>query len=251
LSKDLQLKKGGRLFIKEWDKDYNDFIEKEMINEELMFHFYDSICLERGITLKDLFLLVKKHVDALSLIVGCPFLDDLVEEALSSPVKSRDKIGMVVLKLSWFSFIEQDKIYECLRFYGMGNDSYSLEFTPINELVFYPLILDEEYIIVGEKEEEKFKSSKDFKLIDLLRGVIDELSYMGPPDIREFARSEISKKSDEPEVLLSIEELENKFNNNLKKTKKPCYVCGDDSRSKDFGKPENMCFRCYKEIKEN
>lgn len=262
MSRDLQLKKGGKLFIKDWDGDENDFVEQEVDNEEFMFHFYDSICLDKGVTLRDVFLMVKQNLEVCSIAVGCPFLDDLVDEALATPKKNKDRSGMVGVRLTWCVFIEEEgdeekSILDHISFHGIGDKEYALEFTPINEIVMCPLIMDEEYVVRDGSKDEiiHLSTKKKFNLIDLLRGVIDELSYMGPPDIREFALAELQKSAemedDGTPKIFTQEDLEKRLKEKMEGSKKPCRICGEDARSPDFGKPKDVCPKCYKEIKEN
>jgi len=261
LSRDLQLKRGGKLFTKEWDSEENDFIEQEIDIEEFMFHFYDSICLDKGVILRDVFLMIGQNLEVCSFAVGCPFLDDLVDEALTTPKKNKDKVGMAAVKLSWSVFIEEEdegkSILDHLSFHGIGDREYALEFVPINELVMYPIIIDENYIIHDGSDEDKvhLSTTKKFVLIDLIRGVVDELSYMGPPDIREFALAELQRSAEKDEdgmpKMFTMEDLEKRQREKMEKNKKPCRICGEDSRSPDFSKPNDLCFKCYKEVKEN
>lgn len=261
MSRDIQLKKGGRLFVKEWDSEENDFVEQEIDDEEFTFHLYDSICLDNNITLRDIFYMIKRNLGACSIAVGCPFLEDLVDEALSTPKRSEERKGLVALNLSWSVFIEEDDegqfIIDHISFSGIGDKEYTLEFTPINELVLYPLMLNEDYIVHDGSIDEKIhlSSRKRFMLIDILRGIVDELSYMGPPDIREFALSELKKNSETDEDgiprIFTHEDLEKRMKKKMEEGKKPCRICGKDARSPDFGKPADVCPDCYKFIKEN
>jgi len=262
LSRDLQLRKGGKLFVKEWDGEEDDFIEQELDSEEFMFHLYSSVCLDKDIRLRDIFLMTKHNLDICSIVVGCPFLDDLVEEALTTPKRNKEHDGMVALCLSWCVFIEEEdnerkSILDHINFHGIGDKEYALEFIPINELVMYPLLINEEYTVRdgSMNEEIHLSTRKKFNLIDLLRGIIDELSYMGPPDIRGFALAELQKNANEEDdnmpKLFTAEDLEKRLKEKMEKNKKPCRICGEDARSPDFGKPNDICPKCYRNIKEN
>lgn len=253
MSRDIQLKKGGRLFVKEWDPYEKDFIEQEIFPEEFMFHLYDSISLDRDVILKDVFFMIVRNLEICSLVVGCPFLEDLVTESFIEFKKDIVREGMIGLKLFWAAFVEQeddedDSISEQVIFYGFGDGEYSLDFIPINELTGYRIFCDETYILEFS-EEQKIVTKKKFLLLDILRSIVDTLSYMGPPGIKDFVRNEIDKKGDGN--LLNIEELEQKHKEEMKKSIKPCSLCGEDCRSADFNKPNNICPKCFKNIKEN
>jgi hypothetical protein len=261
LSRDLQLKKGGRLFVKEWDTEKNDFIELEICSDEFMFHLYDSICLGNGVTLMDVFLMLRQNIEISSISIGCPFLDDIIDEALSAPKKNIERSGMAAVLLSWSVFSEKEDednfILDHLSFRGIGDKEYPLEFVPTNELVMYPLSVDENYIVYDSTDDDKiyFSTKKKFVLIDLIRGIVDELSYMGPPDVREFALFELQKSAEKDEngmpKMFTMEDLEKRHKEKMERNKKPCRICGEDARSPDFVKPDDLCSKCYKMTKEN
>jgi hypothetical protein len=202
--------------------------------------------------------MIKNNLYPCIIVTGCPFLDDLMEEALSPSKKNEEYSGLVALILSWETFIEEEdegsSVIDHISFCGIGDKDYALEFTPLNMLSTYPIITNEEYKIrSGSTDEIYFSTIRKFSLIDVLRGIVDELSYMGPPDIREFALMELRKdvENDGLPKLFTPEDLENRRKERMEKSKKPCRICGEDARSADFGKPDDICPKCYKEIREN
>lgn len=253
MSKELQLRKGGRLFVKEWDFEKNDYIDEKVSAEEFIFHIYDTICFDRDVKLRDFFLMVNENIEFCSIITGCPFIEDLISEALHIHKKCSKNIS--ALRISWISVIVKDdegeSIEDYASFHAIGDKEYEIEFTPINELSLYPIIIDESYVIKNKKDKTLLQTKKKYRLIDILKTIIDELSYMGPPEMREFAFEEMKKQIDENISILSQEELDKKFKRKMKKNKKPCILCKRDARSPCFGKPENICAKCYQKIKEN
>jgi hypothetical protein len=237
---DLQLRKGGSLFIKEWKSNKSDYIENEILPKDFIFHSYDTICLGKNVTLRDVFLLIRKNIFVFSILTGCPQLNLLVEEALSVSDVNEDE-EIIILKLRRIVTIQRGVIYFDYNFEGLGkNKHYLLDFIPINRLVFYPIILDEGFIIEDSDKITHFKTNKLFTLAEMLNGIIENLSYMGPPNLKDFMLDDI-KNSD----IIQDHDL---FVNNKKFS---CYICGSDSRSQCFEKPSNMCEKCFRKIREN
>jgi hypothetical protein len=239
---DLQLRKGGNLFTKEWNSQSKDYIENKILPKDFIFHSYDTICLSKNITLRDVFLLMHKNITVFSVLTGCPRLDLLIEEALSVSDVDEDE-EMVILKLERDVTMQKDGIYFDYNFSGLGKDKhYQLEFVPINRLVFYPIIVNEDFIIKNS-DWIYFKTKKSFTLAEMLNGIVENLSYIGPPNLKEFVskdikKSDIVKKNCDSFVIDDVK----KFS---------CCICGADSRAQCFEKPSNMCEKCFKNIKEN
>jgi len=257
---DLQLRKGGKLFTSEWNIQEKNYMEREILQEDLLSHLYDSICFGKNITLRDIFLFMSRNVSAFSAVVACPFLEDLIEEALAEP-KIDEERDIAILKLSRVLTVEDGKLNSYFEFYGVGKkECYALEFTPINELALYIIVLDEE-IVIEDVDDNKIylKAKKTYTLADILIGIIDELAFMGPPDVREFAFEELKKRCEEitPDDKVenyrtfTAEDFNRKIKEEKEKNKVPCRICGEDSRSQYFEKPENMCKKCFKNIREN
>jgi len=252
---DLQLKRGGALVSQEWNSDAAKFIEKEVSADELIFHFNDVVCLATGVTLKDIFLLISKAVEIFSIVTGCPFLDELVAEALSK-VEAGEK-GIVALELKRIAVVHDMELFFHFDFHGLGEkDTYAIEFTPINELTTYPLILNEDIALEDGKTEQVYlKCKMGFTLVDILIGIIEELSYMGPPDVRQIALEELRKRADEVQEgnveTTSWEALRKRLEEEDNKNKIPCKICGKDARTQCFDKPSDICVACFERIKEN
>ena len=60
---DLQLKKGGELVCMEWEQQENNYVEKQIKTEDIIFYTNGTVCLEKNFTLKDLFLFVKRDIN--------------------------------------------------------------------------------------------------------------------------------------------------------------------------------------------
>jgi hypothetical protein len=248
---DLQLKKGGFLVTQEWSVSADDFIERKLGAEDVNFHMNDTICLENGVTLRDIFVLMSKNPYIYSVNSSCPFLDDLIGEALSVPSINEENNDIAALRLKWLSIIDCDadsSFLNCqMDFHGIGykKRQHSVQFLPINELVIYPVILDEEFIIINENHI-LLQTTRRFSLIEMFRGIIEELSYMGPPEIKSFALQEIRDRDWYPTYKVN-----NMIEKEMVNIDKPCKLCGEESRHPSFGKPPDICANCFRKIKEN
>jgi len=254
---DLQLKKGGILITKDWDPDADDFVEKRLEMEDLSFRLHDTICLENGVTLRDVFMLIVKSSYILSISTCCPFIDDLAEEALTVPKLNEENSDFAALRLKWRAMIDHDgdgKFFHChVDFHGIGRKKkqHSIQFSPINELAMYPVILDEEFIITdGDNDDVLLQTTRKFSLTEMLFGIINELAYMGPPDIKNFALQALKAHAG-PDVEICTSEDIDLSVEDFADDKKPCRICGEEARAPFFGKPSDMCRNCFKKTKEN
>jgi len=252
---DLQIRKGGKIITSEWDFDENDFVEREVTDDEILFYIHDSVCLDKGVDLKDIFLLIATNIEIYSVVVACPFLIELVEEALEPADFYKDSNSIIGLEFKRIMEIDGPWMDHFFEFYGLGEDkNYSLDFFPLNELISYPVYLNETVLIKNKKRKLPIlKTRQVFTLSEFLNGVIDELSFMGPPDLKEFTFESLkgSIPEDQDFKQFTTKDIEKRIKKEMKKNKIPCTICGKDSRADCFGKPKTLCEKCYRKTMEN
>lgn len=254
MSYDLQLRKGGLLITNEWDSDIRDYLEQIVDNDELIFYLYDTICLDRNINLRDIFLMISRNIEAFVSAIGCPFLEDLVKEGLSPRISNRKKDDMGHLELGRSASFSEGKLYLYTDFCGKGlEETWAIEFSPINELSFYPIVINEKVIVEDDSGNNVFQFNMPFTLLDFVKGIIDELSFVGPPDVKSLALKELKNRA---ESAVSgkgcdLEEIKEKLEDRKNRYKITCIVCGKDARSPHFHKPPTMCYECFRKTKEN
>lgn len=252
-----QIKKGGLVAQKTMNEKTNDFIEEIVSMNEVMIHLTDTVCLEDGFNLRDFFLLVRSNIALFTAITGCPFLEDIIAEGFQPFVKDENKSGIMKLQLKRrlvAEIIEEEKFLNLYTdFYGVGEkDIYAIEFSPINELTLYPIVLDDKLDI--EQDYENILTGRmPFTLYDVVKGIIDELSFLGPPDLKAFTLNELKRRAEEPYIEKKCSVINANTEVELLRTdiKKPCKLCGLDTRTPTFGKPSTLCDRCYLKIKQN
>lgn len=255
---DVKITKGGNLVVKEWNADNLDFAEQIIGRDEIKFNLQSKICLGVGITLRDIFLLLSKDIATFSVVLGCPFLEDILVDGLSEPVITENKKDIAFLELSRVIAIDKGEILWNLDFHGLGEeDSYAVELSPPNEISDLPLILNEDFIVSDiENEKVYLKTKMSYTLQDILIGIIDELSFAGPPDFKAMVLEELKERAKDlddskPKGFVEIEDLLDESDLILEKDKKPCRRCGKDSRSDQFDKPNDICDECFELTKEN
>ena len=136
-------------------------------------------------------------------------LKDYIEQSKNARSEEKDEDptdSMKFLELRWSTDIIDDETGEIFigtDFGGVGpheyNDgsgkiirdedcSYAVEFTPVQDLLAYPLKLDKEFII--QKYDHKspngvkiiFKGVRKFTVYDLFHGILWEISFLGSPE---------------------------------------------------------------------
>lgn len=251
---DIQLRKGGKLFVKSWSTRHNDYREEEVEYEYLSSHLHDPVCFDRDVRLKDVFLLMSRDVELFSGAASCPFLSEFVEEAMlpTIPSKARDS-GLGSLIVEWVATSEEDGnwheeahlyIYPTIR--GVGAElEFDLGTMRINEISMLPIVLDTNLEIIDRKTEEIiFEGIKPYSLLEMSKAVLDELGA-NPPDFREFMNSDMLD-----EVAPDINEKINRCIEEHNKIK-PCKMCGNDTKSYHFRKPDDVCGKCFEKMRGN
>lgn len=253
MNHEMQVKKGGIVVINEWDDEIKKFVERVIQPDEIINVLNNYVCITPDLTLRDLFYLMSKNITVFSIVSGCDFLDRLVAEALSEPVEDYNDISF--LELRRVATINNSDLYFYFDFSGKNNnDSYGIEFSPINSMCRFPIVLNENVLFLEKNYciKKEFNLNMSFTLAELIRGVVEELSFAGTPETKTFARECLSdvvneidnKKIKFEEIKTNIAKIENEGII-------PCKMCGGDARSCSFGKPEDICENCFDKIKEN
>lgn len=250
---DVQITKGGNLIAREWCSEIADFVNEDIDAIEIIPNLYSTTCLSVGVTLRDIFILLSKDVRTFSVVGACPFLDELIAEALKEPTFNKDKEDIAFLELSRFATFNRSEMFWNFDFHGCGqNEQFALEFSPLNDLSVLPVILDENITITNSDTDEAILRTKmPYTLSDIVNGIIEELSFIGPPDIKAYALQELKERADEINKGMVFEDLYKKIDKKLEENKIPCKWCGNDARSQHFDKPKDMCGECFEKTKEN
>lgn len=261
---ELQLCKGGQLKSMEWEE--NNYVEKIIDPEDFVFYINESVCLEKNVTLKDLFRLINSDVEYFSIITSCPVLSEMMEEGLSEEEADNEFCEISFLELQRVCYLEEEDadlkkyLSSHMEFSGVNNEEkYAVELLPLSLLSKFPLFLNEEvslfyYNNKTQEQETMYNYFQKFTLQELVNGIIEELSFSGPEqkvEIMEKIKNSIDQLDRGEVETFSLEEIKGRLEADIEKFKIPCSVCGQDSRSQHFGKPNNMCYSCFLKGKEN
>jgi hypothetical protein len=141
--------------------------------------------------------------------LGGSNFQDYLDEAKKKYVKSdfEDNIDFAVVDWA-VDYIKTKKkkdeaFYVWANFHGKKKRSlitYGFDFSPINTYKNKPLILDKTYEIwdtSGDSRTLLFKSRKDFTFFEAVGSILCDMSFYGPPKIRDEEQDRIFGKSDD------------------------------------------------------
>lgn len=215
----LEIHPGGKLF---W---YPIGKPKREVSEISYSFLFEKCIIADGVTLRDIFLLLKQNEDIYDKILG-NWLRDFLKEAFTL---SEEKTDLDYLALEWQTVIEstysesnpgETGIYgNCfpeLNGYGPGPDSnvevirWAISMTPVSKMIDLPLRFLKRYQIVNQvTHHEAWKNGGD-TLVDshtqefddsevlfgqILHGIMYEISFYGPPKDRDGTRESMEELS--------------------------------------------------------
>lgn len=246
---ELQLKKGGFLVSKFWNKEINDFSERKIEKDEYIFHLNDSICFEKGVTLKDVFLLFKGNIEYFSIIVGNLLLEDLIKEALSEPSEIEE--GLIFLEIRREVLIKNSEMYEFIDFFGIGDGiACGLEFSSPKELLHLPLLINEVVFVQNEDRDFERKLKRTFSLLEIITAISNEMGI--EKGVLNPDGENIQEIEEELSNMITSEELNKKIKEEINKRKKICKICKKNNAcTRHFDKPKDICIDCFNEMKKN
>jgi hypothetical protein len=152
---------------------------------------FETCQLAAKVTLRDVFLLISKHLDVFETLLG-NWCREFTEEILSA--KDFEPTAEIQhLELVFFLEDYEGTLYGMTRpdFHGVGkdNEKYSIVFTPTYQIADFPVLLGG---IVTEKGDVY---RAPFTLGQILHGILWELSFFGPPKSRDEKAEELVKSS--------------------------------------------------------
>jgi hypothetical protein len=216
---ELILKKGGKLYA-------HKFAEKRMRDrtKAAPSHLFDHCELDKDVTLRDVFLLLNRHLKFFDLVFG-NWCKEIVTDGLSKRFKRNPRTDDIDFVELYCDISEHDygkkyppstSGFRQLSFDGVGilkkdlkdrsakkGDTirFAIELTEPWKLMSYPLKLRKTIEIRRElpKKNEVFATFRnpEFTLGDILYGVIWELSFYGPPAKAKEFREELDRRVNE------------------------------------------------------
>lgn len=230
----LIFKRGGEIVRVSgvWNETTEEWTKKEEVLDFVptAYERHDlSLELEDGLTLRDVFLLVNKHLDIWGLLLG-NWCKEFITAGLTREKEKEKEDDLVIDHLRVYTYMEITKYKDGefnftpkdrLDFDGRGTVkkgdhwmkageeiNIGINLTPIQNLLDYPIKIDKEYelwyhdySIKTEMEDEKWKNpNKLFEFKDLeaslfqfLYTIFWELSFHGGPEDTKQFRDSLNK----------------------------------------------------------
>ena len=195
---EVQIRPGGKLFYMPGPGSERPPEWVEVTDKAPRFLF-DPCSLAEGVKLRDIFLLLRKHMDFMEMVIG-NWCRDIVAEGLD---KKPTSDPTMYIELSWRIEGGDDWCngHERPDVSGIGPDDkgntirWAIEMTATNELADCEVKLSPKMEIVADyKVVHTFENISDprFTLGHILQGLIWELSWHGSPTDRQNALDELN-----------------------------------------------------------
>ncbi len=193
--KELVIKKGGIVEYTRWDADQKPprYVTKDVTDKANRFLFRQAY-LEEDVTLRDIFLILQRHLDFYDELLG-NWCKDIVAEAFSKDQEEIDKDSDIeYLELYWLLTEDKENVslegYQLPSFHGHGTEgSYGVSLTPAYQLLDCPLKLRQEIYVYNDicsvAEPPRSYQNATYTLGDILYVIIWELSFFGSPSMRD------------------------------------------------------------------
>lgn len=237
-----EIRSGGKLVHTFWhydeEKDEGGWQEKD-VTDESFSHLWKETSLADDVTLKDIFLLINRHLEVFDVLLG-NWCAELTEEALSGQDAEEDTD---IEYLELYKYYELGEVWEngellpdvigplntaFPSFHGKGflrtekdrndgqpfRENYAVELSPTYKIVDLPLKLNRELVIFDDPSWHKeFKAGNKpnfedytisypwvgYTLGEILYGIVWELSFFGGPQKRDDMMTELKERVDEIE----------------------------------------------------
>jgi len=182
-----KLCKNGKLIYVESDDKSID-----VTNDALKYLFLPCV-LENDVRLRDIYLFVERYVDIIDSIVGC-YCKEIILEGLSNIETNSIPEDLKYLELYWFIDVDNDGMSGNLfpSFIGVGTEDnhISIALSSSSCLINLPVVLSNQFTIcdhhIGESQYRQIVyNNPEYSLIDIIYGIIWELSFFGSPANRE------------------------------------------------------------------
>jgi len=204
-----------KVFIRVWNGEKKKYQRRIIKPKNLPFYCWEPVSFEGDVSLGRLFSLIEANRRKWEILL-CENLEPFLEEAQKPATKKEDDPeALAFLELYWgaettiykgksdFSlwpsfhgvgYATEDDKYEM---YKKGDRvTYAIEFTPVNELIHLPVKLDEKVKVLRTDldtfeatknidNEETELGDKAFTLLELLKGIFWEITFLGSPEHRD------------------------------------------------------------------
>lgn len=257
---DLQLRRGGFLVALEPSED-GSLAETVVDLSQAPQALHQTLCVAPRVTLGDVLRLVRDHKEMFARLADAPCLDEFLADAFERE-EEEELHDLEAVELGWASVVDvEDGTPVLVMETDMhGRDvlgaACGLEMTPLCQLVDVPFeIRDSLSVLDGQDPQNVLLScTSPMTVLQAVRGVLEEVTYMGSPEQRDAERAEIERRIREMNESggQGFQRLEPLLQEELPAEPRfACTGCGKDVRCGCFGKPDGVCHDCFRKTKEN
>ena len=233
MSEGLILKKGGDIYIQEWDGDAQEHTETFLKDDADVFpHIFEKIIrIDDGFTLTDYFQIFKRY-HALQFVEGwtADYLGEF-DRAMANPLPKEELANLeyiTICQVIEFNDYYSDGNVSVGTYYdvgGMGKPDpemvergevenadeligWAIEFTPVNKMLHLPIKIEKTIVHSLNNQVDRYEP-ENIRLVDFMREIIWELSFMGSPEDRdeqsEILNDRFEEAVQDPTVLETID----------------------------------------------
>jgi len=202
-----------KVVLRTWNGDKKRYQRRIIKPKNLPFYCWEPVSIEGDVSLGRIFSLIEANKRKWELLLR-ENLEPFLEEA-QKPTTENKADDMVFLEIYWSAetTIYKGKgefyLWPCLQGVGYASEDdkygihkkgekvpYAIEFVPVNNLVRYPIKLDEN-VQVLTTDLDAFEASRDtscketelgnkpFTLLELFKGIFWEIAFLGSPENRD------------------------------------------------------------------
>lgn len=208
--------------------------KKETIENSLIQWLCQEVELSPDFTLENLFYFIKQEKDMINIVfyshIGGFPIEAYIEEIEKDITPNNDYSDLDELEMGWYTEYYADNILNSFEIYTAlsgnqkkpngDNETYSISFSPLNEIKNIPLRLNKTIIINDDINASKgaintilLKSYKNITLYDFLSCILHEISFYGYPGNRDKIIKELDNniKNEEFTNLNEFDNVEDLF----------------------------------------
>lgn len=243
----LKISKNGKLYKTSYNSETKKH-ETEEVSRYMISHLFENCEIEDKVSMRDIFLLCKNNLPVLSLVIR-NWIEEWVEYGINLPTvenKGTNYNDIEFMELYWtaetfdgelsgtefpdfhcLAYESTEDVYECDRILVEKGKRINYGISSIDHLIDIPLKLNDKFEIYDENYKVCFSSKKGYRLIDVIYGIIWEISFHGGPDMVKTFWSEMDEQVKEIEKGLengtletfTLDEVKEKLKNTLDELK--------------------------------
>ncbi len=266
---DLQLCKNGYLAKMEYSNKLSNFEKIYIPKNNIITQLNKTICIQYGVTLKQILIIIYENINLFSKLFNISTLKEFLDEAFSENKNENDDDDddddeqLNSLELEWDSFVEKYDneilLVDYVLFTGRDKDGsrVGLEFSPVNTIMDLPIEINDIYRIrdVDSPYDFLFSSIKPMTLFNVLNSIIYEITFFGSIKKRQDKLNQLNQTVKNLKngnlKTLTFDEVSKELEKHIEDNKKPCRICGEDTRCKCFDKPIDLCHTCFNKLGED